>query len=1700
MANLTIVLDLDDGDLPSKIAAVDTALVKMNASADKAQTGFKGIESHGRSLGTVFRDATVTLGLMGQALDFVKMATTGWASEIVHVNAEFERMTSVMRALSTSATPLTDSVRQVTELREMAKEMPFSLTAVHQAYTRLASAGLDANKTLKATANAVAAFGGGDAELNRAALALQEMSGKGVVQMKELRNQLMMAIPSAGKLLARSFGETYGQMMHDIHTGTVDAKTTIDGLMLEFNRAFGGEAQRQMHTFNGLLGQMSVLWQDIANKQVGKVFSADGTENENGFFGTLKKQVEDFNKFLAGNADGTGVAQGLGTQLGEGMKEVVLDIRAVVDEFIKFHSEIATGAQFAVYAYGLSTIINGFILLVSTVGQAKKAFAGIKDEWNQGLSNNAQRKSDMHAKVATENEYQPVLYAKQQAAEKLAAASAAVNIAGGVELEYQDRMSQQKNAGALARMQDKMNRLKMDFAHKEAEAKRFELELEQATIAADVAISEGAAKRMTGFKPALKGALEFLPAILSGFGAIAIAAPIVGLAIGALGEHFGWFSDRAKEAWQNLEHYGAASRKEAAGGQAYIDGLDAKIAQKERLLANAKKGKLWGREEDGAYDDLANEIARDKANVAEKRKAEIGFNASGANNEASDGVKAKFAAIDASLMERRNKYGRDADKITEAAKPRYEALATAGMSSATLTLETREQLRANNNSLYDDQMKVFEGVREANQKIVDNTKEGSFEQIAALKMVTEAKRRELEVTEERNAANEQSAGLKKIPKEVDDIALYKKAEEELIKIRAASDGVAESIRGGDGATQALVERWRELHKAGDGEQERSKAYYNDIMNANKALKERQEILAGSEKLSKHIADIQIEQQREIFKAQHDGKVSQSDMFQWELDHGVYAGFGGTDPASVRLIEQRRLIQSEGIQATETGAVVNTAFSQMVPAIVTVVDSLKNVVNELTNIRNGVASPFNMTINQSVNGDGGTFTGNKGIPGWWTPERMAHGVSRLVSEAGMTEIGAAGLIARFTQEGGGGPTTVNAKGGATGINQALGDRKPAGYASMSYDEQLSYIINTDLKQSAQAKALSTLRTASTPLEASLGATHYERAELYKESGGKRDVLTYGTPVEKVLASIRGVAGYNSGVAQDAAASNSVVSKQAGLEGDELNANLRKNKRLDDQRLKAEKDRIAKGDADVARAQADEAGRKLTEGLKTKDNKEKFQLNGSGEKLAEAQAWIVEHGKETSKKTNDPNAKAWADTLKLAKDYDTKHDALIAAQKAKTAAESSAEGMSTKLSKAEEERQSKWAEVRRTGTADPDGVVRAREQGKEAITKAEEWQKLHPGADANKGVATAKQEAADLEAKARSESIAEEIIAAKKKNTVLREATMTQAQVEEDKLRMMREKRDRELANWKGTEAEKIDYTKTINEEIALEQSALSSKSPLNKQMHEWADVSKNLEGSVTGFMDGAVDNVVKQIQTGKANWKGFADQVLGDLAKMALKGLMGNMFDGLMGQGDKKKDDSSTGGTGGAIQGGMGLLSKLFGAGGPSGNGSTGGTGGAGKLGGTGGANKAGAGSGIIGSLMGMFGVHHTGGIIGNAPMSRMLPMHEAMSLFHNAPRFHTGGVIGTDEVPIIAKRGEGVFTREQMAAMSNVHGGGHNIALHNNITVNANGGTQDQNEDLARQVGAHVERVARHTVVDELLNQMRPGNMLYTAGNGWNNS
>lgn len=78
-----------------------------------------------------------------------------------------------------------------------------------------------------------------------------------------------------------------------------------------------------------------------------------------------------------------------------------------------------------------------------------------------------------------------------------------------------------------------------------------------------------------------------------------------------------------------------------------------------------------------------------------------------------------------------------------------------------------------------------------------------------------------------------------------------------------------------------------------------------------------------------------------------------------------------------------------------------------------------------------------------------------------------------------------------------------------------------------------------------------------------------------------------------------------------------------------------------------------------------------------------------------------------------------------------------------------------------------------------------------------------------------------------------------------------------------------------------------------------------------------------------------------------------------------------------------------------------------------------------------------------FGTAHTGGIVG---ADTLKTTYASPTVFSGAPKFHKGGIVG-DEVPIIAKRGEGVFTKEQMKALGN--GSGTEVNVNVNVMNNA---------------------------------------------------
>ena len=144
------------------------------------------------------------------------------------------------------------------------------------------------------------------------------------------------------------------------------------------------------------------------------------------------------------------------------------------------------------------------------------------------------------------------------------------------------------------------------------------------------------------------------------------------------------------------------------------------------------------------------------------------------------------------------------------------------------------------------------------------------------------------------------------------------------------------------------------------------------------------------------------------------------------------------------------------------------------------------------------------------------------------------------------------------------------------------------------------------------------------------------------------------------------------------------------------------------------------------------------------------------------------------------------------------------------------------------------------------------------------------------------------------------------------------------------------------------------------------SALQRYQDELGNVAQTMEQAVTRAFRGMEDSLVNFVKTGKLDFKSLADSIISDIIRIQIQ---------------------------------RSIITPLVGTGKEGDNG-------------------------LLGGLMKAIGLH-SGGIVGReATFMRAVDT----SAFIGAPRYHTGGIAG-DEVPAILRRGEGVFTPEQMAAL-----------------------------------------------------------------------
>ncbi|MER9176311.1 tape measure protein [Mesorhizobium sp. M0955] len=368
MAAIRVELELADGSFTTRMLHAGESVERFNQNVGRSSPALAALAANGQSVVrsisladnttksflSTLRDVALIAGIVSIGISKIANIQHSWIGDIVRINAEMERLNFQMRSMSRAADPIKDAGDQVAYLREQALKMPFSLQSITNGFVKLKSTGLDPmDGSLQSIADGVAAFGGSDEAFNRTILAISQMSGKGVIQMEELRQQLGESMPRAVELMARSMGVSMAQLIKSISTGTVQAKPALQLFYDELERTYGGRARTMMQTFSGQY--------QAAVTQIQRLATSGALKND--FFGSIKDQLRDLNSFL----NSRGAAQ-FADDLGHSLATAVRWLRSGVDTLIEFRNEIGRFAVVAGGAFALRTAISGITTFVGALG------------------------------------------------------------------------------------------------------------------------------------------------------------------------------------------------------------------------------------------------------------------------------------------------------------------------------------------------------------------------------------------------------------------------------------------------------------------------------------------------------------------------------------------------------------------------------------------------------------------------------------------------------------------------------------------------------------------------------------------------------------------------------------------------------------------------------------------------------------------------------------------------------------------------------------------------------------------------------------------------------------------------------------------------------------------------------------------------------------------------------------------------------------------------------------------------------------------------------------------------------------------------------------------------------------------------------------------------------------------------------------
>lgn len=318
MQSLSLELNLDSGKYTGRMqqAGRVTQTFERNVAGVNSTLGRMDVQLE-RSTHRL-RDFVLVMGNIRSAVENTRFFFTGLAEAAINATSEMERTFNLLKGLSNSDTGagrILDATQNLEYLIDAAKRAPFSVQALSDTFVKFTAGGIDPMAGgFENLIDAVAAFGGTDETLKRASVAIQQMGGKGVISMEELRQQLGEAVPTAINLMAKGMKKSYEDLVKEISLGKVRAEPALKAMFEQMEIAYGGSAQRMMESYAGRVAQVKTSLVELAMAFTG--MNTDGSTVAGGFFDTIKNALADINDLLGSDGFRSQIAD-LGSAFGD---------------------------------------------------------------------------------------------------------------------------------------------------------------------------------------------------------------------------------------------------------------------------------------------------------------------------------------------------------------------------------------------------------------------------------------------------------------------------------------------------------------------------------------------------------------------------------------------------------------------------------------------------------------------------------------------------------------------------------------------------------------------------------------------------------------------------------------------------------------------------------------------------------------------------------------------------------------------------------------------------------------------------------------------------------------------------------------------------------------------------------------------------------------------------------------------------------------------------------------------------------------------------------------------------------------------------------------------------------------------------------------------------------------------------------------